>query len=103
MVETIKNAWKIPELRKRIIFTLLMLVVYRLGSFIAVPFVDKTVLESLLSSNSVLGLFNVISGGNFKNFSIFAMSIQPYITASIIMQLLTIAIPALERLYNLVD
>lgn len=98
MIETIKNAWKIPELRKRILFTLCMLVVYRLGSFIAVPFVDKEVLGALLGSNSVLGLFNVISGGNFKNFSIFAMSIQPYITASIIMQLLTIAIPALERL-----
>lgn len=98
MIETIKNAWKIPELRKRILFTLLMLLVYRLGSFIAVPFIDKTVLSALVSGNSVLGLFNVISGDNFKNFSIFAMSIQPYITASIILQLLTIAIPALERL-----
>lgn len=98
MIETIKNAWKIPDLRKRIIFTLLMLMVYRFGSFVTVPFVDKTAIANLISNNSVLGLFNTISGDNFKNFSIFAMTIQPYITASIILNLLTIAIPALERL-----
>lgn len=98
MIETIKNAWKIPDLRKRIIFTLLMLMVYRLGSFIAVPYINLTQLASYIEKNSVLGLLNVFSGNNFKNFSIFAMSITPYINASIIMNLLTIAIPALERL-----
>ena len=98
MIETIKNAWKIPDLKKRIIYTLAMLVIYRLGSFIIVPFVDSSVLSQYISSSSVLGLMDVISGGNLKNFTIFAMSITPYINASIIMNLLTIAIPALERL-----
>ncbi len=98
MIETIKNAWKIPDLRRRILYTLVMLMIYRLGSFIIVPFVDQSVLAQYISSNSVLGLMDVISGGNLKNFTIFAMSITPYINASIIMNLLTIAIPALERL-----
>ena len=98
MIETIKNAWKIPDLRKRILFTLFMLMVYRLGSFIAVPYINLDALAGYIEGNSVLGLLNVISGDNFKNFSIFAMSITPYINASIIMNLLTIAIPALERL-----
>jgi preprotein translocase subunit SecY len=98
MIETIKNAWKIPDLRRRILYTLAMLVIYRLGSFILVPYIDLDVLAENISANSVLGLMNVISGDNFKRFSIFAMSITPYINASIIMNLLTIAIPALERL-----
>ena len=77
MIETIKNAWKIPDLRRRIIYTLVMLMIYRLGSFIIVPFVDQGVLAEYISSNSVLGLMDVISGGNLKNFTIFAMSITP--------------------------
>ncbi len=98
MITTIKNAWKIPELRKRILFTLLMLFIYRLGGFIAVPFIDTAALSSLVEGNTMFGLLNVISGDNFSNFSIFAMSITPYINASIIINLLTIVIPALERL-----
>ncbi len=98
MLETIKNAWKIPDLRKKILYTLLMLVIFRLGSHILIPYVDTEVLANYISGNSMLGLFNVISGNNLKTFSIFAMGITPYINAQIIMNLLTIAIPALERL-----
>ena len=98
MIETIKNAWKIPDLRKRILYTLFILMIYRFGAFIIVPYVNVDVLAQYISGNSVLGLLNVISGDNLKNFSIFAMSITPYINASIIMNLLTMAIPALERL-----
>ena len=98
MLETIKNAWKIPDLRKKILFTLMMLLVFRLGSHILVPYIDKEVLSSFIEGNSMLGLLNVISGNNLQQFTIFAMGISPYITASIIMNLLTIAIPALERL-----
>lgn len=98
MIATIKSAWKIPELRKRIIFTIIMLAIYRLGAFVAVPYVNTEAVASMLEGNSMFGLLNIISGNNFKNFSIFAMSITPYITASIIINLLTIAIPALERL-----
>lgn len=98
MFTTLKNAWNIPELRKRILFTLGMLVIFRLGTFITVPFVDATQIQSMISNNTMFGLLNVISGNNFKTFSIFAMSITPYINATIILQLLTIAIPSLERL-----
>lgn len=98
MFNTIKNAWKIPDLRKKMIFTLLMLVVYRLGSFIPVPGMNRDALAQLIESGGLLGFFDVISGGAFKNFAIFAMNISPYINASIIMQLLTIAIPSLEAL-----
>lgn len=98
MLETIKNAWKIPDLRKKILYTLLMLVIFRLGSHILIPYVNTEVLANYISGNSMLGLFNVISGNNLKTFSIFAMGITPYINAQIIMNLLTIAIPALERM-----
>jgi len=98
MVSTLKDAWKIPDLRRKILFTLALLFVYRLGSFIPVPFIDLTQLSSLVNDNGMFGLFNIISGGNFKNFTIFAMSITPYINASIIMNLLAFAIPALEKL-----
>lgn len=98
MFNTIRNAWKIPDLRKRMIFTLLMLVIFRLGSFIPVPGMNTEALASLIESGGLLGFFDVISGGAFKNFAIFAMNITPYINASIIMQLLTIAIPSLEAL-----
>jgi len=99
MFETIRNAWKIPDLRKRILFTVAMLIVFRIGSYIPNPGLDAKAFSALLEKTGSLGGFlNIVSGGAFKVASIFAMSISPYINASIIMQLLTIAIPALERL-----
>lgn len=98
MLTTIKKAIKIPELRKRILFTLAMLIVFRIGSFISVPFVNQESIANLVQENAMFGLLNIISGNNFAEFSIFAMSITPYINASIIIQLLTIALPPLERL-----
>ena len=99
MFQTLANAWKIPDIRKKILYTLLLLVVFRFGSVIPVPGLDKGALEALASdSNSLFGFFDTISGGAFANATIFAMSISPYINSSIIMNLLTIAIPALERL-----
>ncbi len=100
MFATLKNAWKIEELRKKIIFTLLIILIYRLGNAVPVPYVDTVLLQSYFTSvqNTVLGLWNTMSGGSFAHATIFALSIQPYINASIIIQLLTIAIPALERL-----
>ena len=101
MLETLKNAWKIPELRKKIIFTLFILLIYRAGNVIPVPYIDTATLtnyfDSVLSS-TILGLYNAMSGSAFSRAPIFALSIQPYINASIIIQLLTIAIPALERM-----
>ncbi|MDK9712002.1 preprotein translocase subunit SecY [Acidaminobacter sp.] len=94
MLSTLVNAWKIPDLKKRILYTLMMLVVFRLGSAIPVPGIDKTQLASLFANDSgFLGFFNLISGGAFKNFTIFALGISPYITASIIVNLLQIAFP----------
>lgn len=98
MFNTIRNAWKIPDLRKKMIFTLLMLFVFRLGSFIPVPNMNTEALKQLIQTGGFIGFFDVISGGAFENFAIFAMSISPYINAQIIMQLLTIAIPSLEAL-----
>ena len=100
MLETMRNAWKIEELRKKIIFTLFIVLLYRIGNAIPVPYVDIDALSTYFTQleNTVLGLYNVMSGGAFSTATIFALSIQPYINASIIMQLLTIAIPALERL-----
>ncbi len=100
MLQTIRNAWKIDELRKKILFTLFILLLYRMGNAIPVPYVDITKLGTYFTQleNTVLGLYNVMSGGAFSTATIFALSIQPYINASIIMQLLTIAIPALERM-----
>ena len=100
MISTLRNAWKIPEMRKRIIFTLLMLLVIRLGSSIPVPYMDKEVISQIFKSGEggLLQFLDLISGGTLSNFSIFALSIYPYITSSIIIQLLTIAIPKLEEL-----
>lgn len=98
MFNTIRNAWKIPDLRQKMLFTLGMLIIYRLGSFIPVPGMDTDALAKLIESGGLLGFFDIISGGAFKNFAVFAMNITPYINATIIMQLLTIAIPSLEAL-----
>ena len=99
MLRTVAKAWNIPDIRKKIIFTLYMLLIFRIGAQIPVPGMDRTILEQTFDSDTGLfALFNLFSGGAFSNFTIFALSITPYITASIILQLLTIAIPALERL-----
>jgi len=98
MISTLRDAWKIPDLRRKIIITLALLFVYRLGAYIPVPFIDTAQLAQLVNGGGIFGLFDIISGGNFGNFTIFAMSITPYINASIIMNLLAFAIPALERL-----
>ena len=98
MLETLRNAWKIEDLRKKIIFTLIMLFIYRLGTFVPVPGVDSSFIKAIIDQSGLLGFFNIISGGAFGNFTIFALSITPYINASIIMNLLTVAIPKLEAL-----
>lgn len=103
MFETYKNAWKLPDLKKKILFTLFILVLFRIGSVIPVPFVDSQSLQAMFSSGgeyagSLLAYFNTLSGDAFSKATIFALSISPYITSSIIIQLLTIAIPALEKL-----
>ena len=100
MFQVFRNAWKIEELRKKIWFTLFIILLYRIGNAVPVPFIDSALLQSYFSSlqNTVLGLYNMMSGNAFSSATIFALSIQPYINASIIIQLLCIAIPALERL-----
>ena len=100
MLQTIKKAWAIPELRKKIVFTALILLIFRIGNAIPVPYVNTALLNNYLNSlsNTILGLYNVMSGGAFANATVFALGVQPYINSSIIIQLLTIAIPALERL-----
>ena len=98
MVSTLIKAWKVTDIRKKIILTLLILMIYRLGSFIPVPYIDSQQLATLINSGGIFGLFDIISGGNFGNFTICAMGITPYINASIIMNLLVFAIPALENL-----
>ncbi len=99
MFETIRNAWKIVDLRKKLIYTFVLLVIFRLGSFIPVPLLDPAQMKDLFSAeNSMFGFLNMVSGGAFGQATIFAMSITPYINSSIIMQLLCVAIPALERL-----
>lgn len=100
MLSTLKNAWKIPELRSKMIFTLFMLLIYRLGSSIPVPGIDKDFIAQMFQQQEggLLDFINLMAGGAFKEFTIFALNIYPYITASIILQLLTIAIPRLEEL-----
>lgn len=103
MIKAIQNAFKIPELRKRIIFSVLLLVVYRLGAHITLPGIDDAALEDFFSqlmerTGDVLALINIFSGGAFSQMTIFALGIQPYISAAIIMQLLPMLIPSLERL-----
>ena len=100
MLQTIRNAWKIEELRNKILFTLVILLLYRLGNAIPVPYVNVDALQAYFTTvqDTIFGLLNVMSGGAFSSATIFALSIQPYINASINIQLLCIAIPSLERL-----
>ena len=97
MFTTLRNAWKIPELRKKILFTLFVLMIYRLGACVPVPYVNVSELATYFSqqlSGTVLGLYNAMSGSAFSQATVFAIGIQPYINASIIIELLAIAIPA---------
>jgi len=100
VIQTISKAWGVPELRKKIIFTALILLIFRIGNAIPVPYVDTALLADYINqlSTTVLGLYNVMSGGAFAEATVFALGVQPYINSSIIIQLLTIAIPALERM-----
>ena len=100
MFSTLRNAWKIPDIRRKIIFTILMLLVIRLGSSVPVPYMDKEVIKDMFEYGEVgvLEFLDLMAGGTFSDFSIFALNIYPYITASIILQLLTIAIPKLEEI-----
>ena len=102
MFKTIRNAWSIPDLRKKLLFTLLIIIVFRIGSVIPVPFLDMAALKEAMSGmsegNTMLAYLNTLSGGAFANATLFAMGVTPYINSSIIMQLLTVAIPPLERL-----
>ena len=100
MIQTIRNAWKVPELRNKLLFTVFALLIFRVGAAVPVPFIDTEMLGTYIQaqSASIFGLLNVMSGDAFAQATVFALSIQPYINSSIIIQLLTIAIPALERL-----
>jgi len=100
MLATFKNAFKIPELRAKLIFTLIIMVLYRLGASIPVPFINSELMQELFSSqgDTIFGYLNILSGDAFSKATLFALSISPYITSSIVMQLLTVAIPALEKL-----
>ena len=99
MIQTIRNAWKVPELKKKILFTIMALLIFRLGSAIPVPYIDGESLKQYMDSQTgILGLMNAMSGSAFSMATVFALSIQPYINSSIIIQLLTVAIPALERM-----
>ncbi|MDX9916380.1 MAG: preprotein translocase subunit SecY [Gudongella sp.] len=100
MLSTLKNAWRVPDIRKKLIFTVLMLLVVRLGAAIPVPFMNKAVISSIFNSSQggILQFLDMMGGGTFSSYSVFAANIYPYITASIIIQLLTIAIPKLEEL-----
>ena len=98
MLSTLRNAWKVPELRKRFLWTIFLVAIFRIGIHIPVPGIDTSYLSSMTNSGGLLGFYNLISGGALSKFSIFALSVSPYINASIIVQLLTIAIPSLEQL-----
>ena len=101
MIQTLRNAWKIPELRKKLMFTAMVLLLYRIGNVIPVPYVNVAALTQMFDQvlgDTILGLYNAMSGSAFSNATVLALSIQPYINASIIIQLLTVAIPALERM-----
>ena len=97
MLSALGNVWKIPELRQKITFTLIMFAIFRMGTHIPVPGVDPTAIEQLFANGNLFGLLDLFSGGAFSKFSIFAMSITPYINAAIIIQLLNVVIPTLEQ------
>ena len=98
MFKTLINAWNVKDIRTKMLYTLLLVVIYRFGSFIPVPGVDASKIAAAADTYSILSFLNLLSGGNFGQFTIFAMGITPYITGSIIIQLLTIAIPSLEKM-----
>src|SRR6266516_8053810 len=100
MFSWLSNAWRVPELRRRVLFTAMILAVYRLGSWIPAPGVDSSAIKDYFSGQggTVLGLLSLFSGGALSRFSLFALGIMPYVTASIILQLLTVVIPRLEQL-----
>lgn len=98
MLSTLRNAWKVLELKKKFLWTIFLVAIFRIGIHIPVPGIDTSYLDTTATSGGLLGFYNLISGGALKKFSIFALSVSPYINASIIMQLLTIAIPSLEQL-----
>jgi preprotein translocase subunit SecY len=98
LLAVLGSAWKLADLRRKIIFTALMLLVFRIGVHVPVPGINTQVITDLVNQGQLLGFFDIISGGAFKKFSVFAMSITPYINASIIIQLLTVVIPYFERL-----
>ena len=99
MLETFRNAWRVPDIRKSILYTLLILFLYRVGAtFIPVAGVNTAAIADMVAQYDILGFLNMITGGSFSGFTIFAVGISPYITASIVMQLLTFAIPSLERM-----
>ncbi|MCI9457512.1 MAG: preprotein translocase subunit SecY [Oscillospiraceae bacterium] len=99
MIETLKNAWKIADLRKKLLYTLLIIFIFRIGSAIPLPYLNPAALQSMINANgSLFGYLNILSGGSFGQATLFALSISPYITSSIVIQLLSVAIPYLERL-----
>ncbi|HWQ89070.1 MAG TPA: preprotein translocase subunit SecY [Desulfitobacteriaceae bacterium] len=98
IIDSLKNAWKVADLRRKIGFTLLMFLIFRIGAHIPIPFVNHETLKQMMGSGGVFDFFDTFSGGSFKRLTVFALSITPYITASIILTLLTIVIPHLERL-----
>lgn len=99
MIETLKNAWKIADLRKKLLYTLLIIFIFRIGSAIPLPYLNPAALQSMINANgSLFGYLNILSGGSFGQATLFALSISPYITSSIVIQLLAVAIPYLERL-----
>ncbi|SFB19933.1 preprotein translocase subunit SecY [Clostridium frigidicarnis] len=98
MLSTLRNAWKVKDLRKRILYTIFLVAIFRIGNFIPVPGIDASKLQNLNQEGSLLNFYDLMAGGAFSRFSIFALAVGPYINASIIMQLLTMAIPSLEQL-----
>ena len=98
MLAQLKQAWKHKDVRRKILYTLMMIIVFRIGATIPVPGVDTSIIKGMVDSNGLLSLYNLFTGGAFSNFTLFALGVGPYITASIIIQLLTIGFESLEEL-----
>ena len=98
MIQTLKNAFKIKEIRNKILLTILLVIIYRIGCYIPVPGIEASVFSDAVEGNSFMGIMSAITGGALSQGTLFAIGISPYINASIIMQLLTVAIPALEKI-----